>query len=90
MDQTTRNHLQRATQDARTAPGGRVRGATGGTFDILPDGKILPEPGTHLDDGSGSSVARSSRRSPTSGQGGRQDKGPGGSTTTPAKPPSPP
>jgi hypothetical protein len=50
MDQTTRNHLQRATQDARRLLEAEFAAQLEGTFDILPDGRILPEPGAHLDD----------------------------------------
>jgi len=50
MDQTTRNHLQRATQDARRVLEAEFAAQLEGTFDILPDGRILPEPGSHLDD----------------------------------------
>jgi hypothetical protein len=50
MDQTTRNHLQRATQDARRLLEAELSAQLEGTFDILPDGRILPEPGSHLDD----------------------------------------
>jgi hypothetical protein len=50
MDQTTRNHLQRATQDARRLLEAEFAAQLEGTYDILPDGRILPEPGKHLDD----------------------------------------
>ena len=50
MDQTTRNHLQRATQDARRLLEAEFAAHLEGTYDILPDGRILPEPGKHLDD----------------------------------------
>ena len=50
MDQTTRNHLQRATQDARRLLEAEFAAQLEGTFDILPEGRILPEPGKHLDD----------------------------------------
>ena len=50
MDQTTRNHLQRATQDARRLLEAEFAAQLEGTFDILPDGQILSEPGKHLDD----------------------------------------
>jgi len=50
MDQTTRNHLQRATQDARRLLEAEFAAQLEGTFDILPDGRVLPEPGSHLDD----------------------------------------
>jgi hypothetical protein len=49
MDQTTRSHLQRATQDARRLLETEFAAQLEGTFDILPDGTILPEPGPHLD-----------------------------------------
>jgi hypothetical protein len=50
MDQTTRNSLQRATQDARRLLEAEFVAQLEGTYDILPDGRILPEPGAHLDD----------------------------------------
>jgi len=50
MDQTTRNQLQRATQDARRLLEAEFAAKLEGTFDILPDGRILPEPGAHLHD----------------------------------------
>ncbi len=50
MDQTTRGLLQRATQDARRLLEAEFSAQLEGTFDILPDGTILPEPGAHLDD----------------------------------------
>jgi hypothetical protein len=50
MDQPTRNQLQRATQDARRLLEAEFAAQMEGTFDILPDGRILPEPGAHLDD----------------------------------------
>lgn len=50
MDQTIRNKLQRATQDARRLLEHEFAEQLEGTYDILPDGKILPEPGKHLDD----------------------------------------
>jgi hypothetical protein len=50
MDQTTRNHLQRATQDARRLLEAEFAAQLEGTYDSLPDGRILPEPGKHLDD----------------------------------------
>ncbi len=49
MDQTTRNLLQRATQDARRLLEAEFAAQLEGTYDILPDGSILPEPGPHLD-----------------------------------------
>jgi hypothetical protein len=42
MDQTTRNHLQRATQDARRHLEAEFADQLEGTYDILPDGRILP------------------------------------------------
>ncbi len=50
MDQSTRNSLQRATQDARRLLEAEFAAQSERTFDILPDGRILPEPGAHLDD----------------------------------------
>lgn len=48
MDQETRNKLQRATQQVRRILEEEFAEQLEGTFDILPDGKILPEPGKHL------------------------------------------
>ncbi len=50
MDQTTRNLLQRATQDARKLLETEFAAQLEGIFDILPDGTILPEAGVHLDE----------------------------------------
>ncbi|MFH0979913.1 MAG: BREX-1 system adenine-specific DNA-methyltransferase PglX [Planctomycetota bacterium] len=50
MDQQTRNKLQRATQDARRLLEHEFAEQLEGTYDILPDGKILPQSGQHLDD----------------------------------------
>ncbi|MCG8407730.1 MAG: BREX-1 system adenine-specific DNA-methyltransferase PglX [Phycisphaerales bacterium] len=50
MDQQTRNKLQKATQDARRLLEHEFSEQLEGIYDILPDGKILPEPGKHLDD----------------------------------------
>ena len=50
MDQAIRNKLQRATQDARRLLEREFAEQLEGTFDILPDGTILPEPGGHLDE----------------------------------------
>lgn len=50
MDQQIRNKLQRATQDARRLLEHEFAEQLEGTYDILPDGKILPDPGKHLDD----------------------------------------
>jgi len=50
MDQSIRNKLQRATQDARGLLEREYAEQLEGTFDILPDGTILPEPGGHLDE----------------------------------------
>jgi hypothetical protein len=50
MEQTTRNQLQRATQDARRLLESEFAAQLEGTFDILPDGTILPHPGAHLND----------------------------------------
>ena len=49
MDQETRNKLQRATQQVRRILEEEFAEQLEGTFDILPDGKILPEAGKHLD-----------------------------------------
>lgn len=49
MDQETRNHLQTATQELRQLLETEFSEQLGGTFDILPSGKIAPEPGPHLD-----------------------------------------
>ena len=49
MDQDTRNKLQRATQQVRRILEEEFAEQLEGTFDILPDGKILSEPGQHLD-----------------------------------------
>jgi len=49
MNQETRNKLQRATQQVRRILEEEFAEQLEGTFDILPDGKILPEPGKHLD-----------------------------------------
>ena len=45
MDQTTRNHLQRATQDARRLLESEFAAQLEGTFDILPDGRSSPSRG---------------------------------------------
>ncbi len=50
MDQAIRNKLQRATQDARRLLEREFAEQLEGTFDILPDGTLLPEPGGHLDE----------------------------------------
>jgi hypothetical protein len=49
MDQDTRNKLQRATQQVRRILEEEFAEQLEGTFDVLPNGKILPEPGKHLD-----------------------------------------
>ena len=49
MDQDTRNKLQRATQQVRRILEEEFTEQLEGTFDVLPNGKILPEPGKHLD-----------------------------------------
>jgi hypothetical protein len=49
MDQETRNKLQRATQQIRRLLEAEFAEQLEGTFDILPNGKILSEPGKHLD-----------------------------------------
>jgi hypothetical protein len=48
MDQATRNKLQKATQQIRRALESEFSEQLEGTFDILASGKILPEPGVHL------------------------------------------
>jgi hypothetical protein len=50
VDQQTRNKLQNATQDARQLLEQEFGEQLEGTYDIMPDGKILPEPGRHLDE----------------------------------------
>lgn len=50
MDQTLRNKLQRTTQDARRVLEQEFAEQLEGTYDILPDGAILPKPGKHLDE----------------------------------------
>ena len=49
MDQDTRNHLQRATQQVRRILEEEFAEQLEGTFDVLPSGKVLLEPGKHLD-----------------------------------------
>jgi len=49
MDKDTRNKLQRATQQVRRILEEEFAEQLEGTFDVLPNGKILPEPGKHLD-----------------------------------------
>jgi len=49
MEQETRNKLQRATQQIRRLLEDEFAEQLEGTFDILPNGHILPEPGKHLD-----------------------------------------
>ena len=48
MDRETRNKIQRATQDARRLLEAEYAEQLEGTYDILPDGSIAPEPGGHL------------------------------------------
>jgi len=50
MDQAIRNQLQRATQDARQLLEAEFAEQLEGTYDVLPDGMIHDEPGTHLND----------------------------------------
>ena len=50
MDKETRNRIQRATQAARRLLEQECAAQLEGTFDILPDGIINPEPGAHLGD----------------------------------------
>ena len=49
MEQETRNKLQRATQQIRRLLEDEFAEQLEGTFDILANGKILPEAGKHLD-----------------------------------------
>lgn len=49
MDKETRNRIQRATQAARTILELDYKEQLEGTYDILLDGTIADEPGTHLD-----------------------------------------
>ena len=48
MDKETRNKIQRATQDARRLLEAEYAEQLEGTYDILPDGTMAPEPGSHL------------------------------------------
>lgn len=48
MDKETRNRIQRATQAARRLLEQEFAAQLEGTFDVLPDGTIKPEPGAHL------------------------------------------
>ena len=50
MDKETRNRIQRATQAARRLLEQECAAQLEGTFDILPDGTINPDPGAHLGD----------------------------------------
>ena len=50
MDKSTRNLIQRATQDARRLLETEFAEQLEGTFDILPSGKIPEQPGGHLDE----------------------------------------
>ena len=50
MDKDIRNALQRATQAARKLLEKEFGEQLEGTYDILPDGTILSEPGAHLDE----------------------------------------
>jgi hypothetical protein len=49
VDKTTRNLIQKATQDARRLIEHEYAEQLEGTYDILPDGTIISEPGAHLD-----------------------------------------
>lgn len=49
MDKPTRNHIQRATQDARRLLEDEFQEQLEGTYDILLDGAMADEPGSHLD-----------------------------------------
>lgn len=48
MEKDTRNLLQGATQRARTLLTKDIYEQLQGTFDVMPDGAITPEPGIHL------------------------------------------
>jgi len=48
MDKPTRNLIQKATQDARRLLESEFSEQLEGIFDILPNGRIAPEPGEHL------------------------------------------
>lgn len=50
MEKTIRNLIQRATQDSRQLIEREYSAQLEGIFDILPDGSIPAEPGSHLDD----------------------------------------
>ena len=49
MDKATRNLIQKATQDARQLLEAEFSRQLEGLYDILPDGTINAEPGSHLD-----------------------------------------
>jgi len=49
MDKEIRNRIQRATQEARRLLENEYSEQLAGTYDILQDGRILAEPGSHLD-----------------------------------------
>ena len=49
MDKSTRNQIQKATQDARNLLEAEFSSQLEGLYDILPEGTIAPEPGAHLD-----------------------------------------
>ena len=51
MDKQTRNLIQKATQDARNLLESEFGEQLEGVFDILPNGRIAPEPGKHLNPG---------------------------------------
>ncbi|WPL19897.1 Type I restriction-modification system methyltransferase subunit [Thiorhodovibrio winogradskyi] len=48
MDKSTRNAIQNATQAARQLLEDAYREQLEGTYDILPDGRIAAQPGSHL------------------------------------------
>jgi hypothetical protein len=50
MDKTTRNAIQDATQAARQQLEKSCREQLEGAYDILPDGRIAAQPGSHLSD----------------------------------------
>ena len=50
MDKSTRNAIQNATQAARQLLEASYREQLEGTYDILPDGHIAAQPGSHLSD----------------------------------------
>ncbi|MBT3258603.1 MAG: hypothetical protein HN366_19395 [Deltaproteobacteria bacterium] len=51
MEKQIRNLIQKATQDARNLLESEFNEQLEGVFDILPNGRIAPEPGEHLNAG---------------------------------------